>query len=190
MYALNKLEIAEVNIGALKSFIGPPLIDSFADRYRLTHDEATKAVDYYREFFSEKGIYQNDLYDNVTYLLQKLREEGFRLFVATSKPTVYAEKIIFHFELDRFFEDVIGSNLDNTRKEKTEIIEFVIQKFDLKRNETLMIGDRKFDIVGARNNMIRTIGVSYGHGSIKELQDANADFIASSCLEILDIIKN
>ena len=123
------------------------MIDSFANRYKLTNAEATEAVDYYREFFSQKGIYQNTLYDNVTSLLENLKNEKYRLFIATSKPTVYAKQIISHFELDKYFEDVAGSNLDNTRKDKTEIIEYVINKFELKRNETLMIGDRKFDII-------------------------------------------
>lgn len=89
-----------------------------------------------------------------------------------------------------FFEDVVGSHLDNTRKDKTEIIKFLIREFGIKREETLMIGDRKYDIIGAKNNALRSIGVSYDHGSSDELQEVGADFIASSCLELLDSVKN
>lgn len=189
LYALSKLGIKEDNHESLKQFIGPPLIDSFIEKYKLTQGEAIEAVNYYREFFSEKGIHQNYVYDNFTSLLEELKVEKFRLFIATSKPTVFAKKIISHLELDDYFEGIIGSNLDNTRKDKTEIIAFVLQEFCLKRNETLMIGDRKFDIIGAKNNKVHSMGVSYGHGSISELQEAKADFVASNCLEILDFIK-
>ncbi len=190
LYALNKLGIEEKSTAELKGFIGPPLIDSFTDRYSLTKTEANKAVNHYREFFSEKGIYQNTLYNGITDLLQELSDKGFRLFLATSKPTVFAKRIIAHFQLDHFFEDIVGSNLDNTRKDKTEIIEYLINLHDLRRSETIMIGDRKFDIIGAKNNSILSIGVTYGHGSNKELQDSNADLIVSSCLELQRLILN
>lgn len=188
IYALNKLGVKEANKEELKNFIGSPLIDSFANGYKLTATKANQAVSYYREFFSEKGIYQNTVYENITYLLDQLNNKGFCLFVATSKPTVYAKKIISHYKLDNYFKEVVGSNLDNTRKDKTEIIEYVIRKFDLKRNETLMIGDTKYDIIGGKNNLIKTIGVLYGHGNIQELKDTNPDFTVKNCLELLEII--
>lgn len=184
LYALNKLGIDEKNKAELRSFIGPPLIDSFAERYELTITEASQAVNYYREFFAAKGIYQNTLYDNMHSLLQALAKEDFCLFVATSKPTVFANKIIAHYKLDHFFKDVVGSNLDNTRKDKAEIIEFLRSKFELTPNETLMIGDTKFDVIGAKRNSMKTVGVSYGHGRIEDLEDSGADYIVNSCLEL------
>lgn len=190
LFALKKMEIDEKNHEELKSFIGPPLIDSFANRYNLNTKEAEQAVSYYREYFSENGIYESTLYNNISMLLKEFKNEGFNLFLATSKPTFYAEQILLNYKLDSFFEGIIGSNLDNTRKEKTEIIEFVITKFGLKNEETLMIGDRKFDIIGARNNSIKSIGVTYGHGTIKELREANADFIVSSVIELSHIVKS
>lgn len=190
LFALKKMKVNEKNHEALKSFIGPPLIDSFANRYNLNRKEAAQAVDYYREYFSKKGIYESTLYDNISMLLEVLKNDGLRLFLATSKPTFYAEQILSNYKLCSFFEGVVGSNLDNTRKDKTEIIEFVITEFGLKNEETLMIGDRNFDIIGARNNSIKSIGVSYGHGSHKELSEAKADFIANSCVEVLHLIKS
>ncbi len=190
LYALNKLGIEEKSTAKLKGFIGPPLIDSFTDRYSLTETEANEAVNHYREFFSKKGIYQNTLYNGIIDLIQELSNKGFRLFVATSKPTVFAKRIIAHFQLGHFFEDIVGSNLDNTRKDKTEIIQYLIQSFNLTSSETIMVGDRKFDIIGAKNNSVLSIGVTYGHGSNKELQDSNADLIACSCLELQTLILN
>lgn len=188
LFALKKMGINEKNQEALKSFIGPPLIDSFANRYNLNSEEAEQAVTHYREYFSKTGIYESSLYDNVSTLLVELKNEGFRLFLATSKPTFYAEQILLNYELRSFFDGVVGSNMDNTRKDKTEIIEFVITEFGLERAETLMIGDTKFDIIGANNNSIKSIGVTYGHGSIKELREAHVHFIANSCMELLNIV--
>lgn len=188
LYALNKLGIDEKNKVKLRSFIGPPLIDSFAERYELTTTEASQAVNFYREFFVAKGIYQNTLYDNMHNLLQALANEGFCLFVATSKPTVFAKKIIDHYQLDHFFKDVVGSNLDNTRKNKAEIIEFILNKFELNSNETLMVGDTKFDIIGGKHNSIKTVGVSYGHGPMEDLEESGADYIVNSCLELQRMI--
>ena len=131
LYALDKLKIEESDKDDLKSFIGPPLIDSFTNRYRLNNTEATEAVRFYREYFSKKGIYQNTLYENIIHLLIELNNDGFRLFLATSKPTIYAEKILTNFKIRSYFKGVVGSNLDNTRRDKTEIIKFVLTEFDL-----------------------------------------------------------
>jgi len=188
LYALNKLGIQESNKEDLKNFIGPPLIDSFKIYYELSESAAIQAVNYYREFFSQKGIYQNALYPNIEKVLKGLAKNGFQLFVATSKPTVYAKQIIENFNLGYLFRDVVGSNLDNTRKDKTEIIEYLISNFELDRSQTLMIGDRKFDILGGKNNSIGTIAVSYGHGSMKELMDSNPDLIVNDCIQLKDEI--
>ncbi|MFY0653051.1 MAG: HAD-IA family hydrolase [Cyclobacteriaceae bacterium] len=160
LFALNKLGIKEDDRVALRSFIGPPLTDSFTERYQLSETRALEAVKCYREFFSEKGILQNTLYDGVVDMLEELAGAGFRLFVATSKPTFYAEKIISRYGLDKYFEAVVGSNMDNTRKDKTEIIKHVITEYKLNSHETVMVGDRKYDIIGAHDNLIRSIGVS------------------------------
>ncbi len=187
VFALNKLGIDESDKKKLTKFIGPPLIKSFANFYELSDKDANKAVQYYREFFGEKGLYQNFLYDDIKELLEHLQDRGFKLFVATSKPTIYAKKIIKNFNLDKKFEGIIGSNLDNSRTDKTEVIQYVLNSFDLNPQETIMIGDRKFDMIGAKNNNLISIGVTYGHGNIEELKKAKADFIVNSCQELQSI---
>ncbi|MGI9544843.1 MAG: HAD hydrolase-like protein [Cyclobacteriaceae bacterium] len=190
LFALDKLGIEERNKEALKSFIGPPLIDSFTNRYQLDTEKAKEAVGYYREYFSGKGIYQNTLYPDIVEVLQQLREHNYYLFLATSKPTIYAEEILVNYKIMEPFKGVVGSNLDHTRKDKTEIIDFVINTYKLERSETLMIGDRKYDIIGAKNNSIKSVGAVYGHGNLKELKIAGVDFVVNNCKELFSIITS
>lgn len=180
LYSLHAMGIEEPNEEELKSFIGPPLIDSFVTRYSLTIEEASKAVDLYRVYFSFEGLYQSTLYTGIVELLTTLYQKGFKLFIATSKPTVFAHRILLHFNISDLFEGIIGSNLDNTRKDKSDVIAFAIEQFHLNRDETIMVGDRIYDIIGARNNSLVSIGVTYGHGGIKELQDAGANHIVET----------
>jgi len=184
LYALNKLDIQENYIDELDTFIGPPLRDSFANRYNLSDDMADKAMSYYREYFSVKGIYENKLYPGVTELLESLSSRNYQLYVATSKPTVYAKEVLKYFKIDNYFRAIIGSNLDNTRTDKTEIISYIISSFGLMASHTMMIGDRKHDMIGAKNNSMKTIGVTYGYGSLEELLSCQSDFMVNDCREI------
>jgi phosphoglycolate phosphatase len=131
LFALDQLMIVENNVQELDAFIGPPLRDSFAGRYNLSHERADLAVQYYREYYAERGIFENNIYDGVHELLEYLTGNNFRLFVATSKPTVFAQKVLEHFELTNYFSGIAGSNLDNTRSDKTEIIAHVLTKYKL-----------------------------------------------------------
>jgi phosphoglycolate phosphatase len=189
IYAFDKMGMQQPNRSELTKFIGPPLIDSFKMRYGLDQEKADQAVAFFREFFSVKGVLQNTLYDGVAQLLETLHKQGVRLFVATSKPTVYADQILTHFDLHQHFEAVIGSNLDNTRKDKTEIIKYVLDTYALDPTETLMIGDTKFDLLGAKNNEVQAIAVTYGHGAIEDLQAANPSLIVNDCKELASALK-
>jgi phosphoglycolate phosphatase len=190
LFALNKLGIHENNIDELDTFIGPPLRDSFLKRYNLNDELADKAMLYYREYFSVKGIYENKIYPGVKDLLESLSSRNYQLYVATSKPTVYSEEILNHFKIDRYFKAIIGSNLDNTRTDKTEIISYIISSFGLKASHSVMIGDRKHDIIGGKNNLMKTIGVTYGYGSMDELLLSQPDFIMNDCKEIDALFVN
>ena len=190
LFALNKLEITENNINELDVFIGPPLRESFATRYNLTNELADKAMHYYREYYSEKGIYENMIYPGVKEMLKTLSSHNFQLFVATSKPTVYAIEVLRHFKIDINFKEIIGSNLDNSRTDKTEIISHIISTYGLQASHSVMIGDRKHDIIGAKNNSMKTIGVTYGYGSIEELLSCQPDFIVNSSPEIEAMFLN
>ncbi len=189
IYALNKLGIAETDIKKLEKFIGPPLKDSFKEYYGMDSERQVMAVQYYREYYHVKGIYENRVYDGVKELLQKLIEDGKIVILATSKPQIYAEQIIKYFDLDKLFFYIKGSNIDGSKTDKKEIIGEIISELNLKREESLMIGDRKFDIKGAKENEIDSIGVLYGYGNREELENEKADYIVYDTEEIYKIIK-
>ncbi|OJE47615.1 phosphoglycolate phosphatase [Bacillus proteolyticus] len=185
LYALEKIGIEEVNISELDSFIGPPIQQSFVDRYNMNEIEVERAVFYFREYLKQSGLLENKVYDGITTLLQELKDAGNRLFIATSKPTVFAKQVIEHFQLTTFFEEIVGSNLDGTRIKKEEIIAHILQtNEELKKEEMVMIGDRKHDVIGANSNGIASIGVLYGYGSEIELSDAGAIHIVKDVEEL------
>ncbi|MES9668713.1 phosphoglycolate phosphatase [Bacillus cereus] len=185
LYALEKIGIEEVNISELDSFIGPPIQQSFIDRYNMNEIEVERAVFYFREYLKQSGLLENKVYDGITTLLQELKDAGNRLFVATSKPTVFAKQVIEHFQLTTFFEEIVGSNLDGTRIKKEEIIAHILQtNEELKKEEMVIIGDRNHDVIGANRNGIASIGVLYGYGSEIELSDAGAVHIVKDVEEL------
>ncbi|EJQ43833.1 hypothetical protein IEE_03064 [Bacillus cereus BAG5X1-1] len=185
LYALEKIGIEEVNISELDSFIGPPIQQSFVDRYNMNEIEVERAVFYFREYLKQSGLLENKVYDGIGALLQELKDAGNRLFVATSKPTVFAKQVIEHFQLTSFFEEIVGSNLDGTRIKKEEIIAHILQtNEELQKEKMVMIGDRKHDVTGASSNGIASIGVLYGYGNENELSDAGASHIVKDVEEL------
>ncbi len=184
-YALNKYGIQKEN-HELLHFIGPPLHKSFQEIFE-TEEKAFEAVDVYREYFSTKGKFENLLYKGISELLENLNKNNKTLFVATSKPTIFAEQILHHFNIHHHFKAVIGSNLDGTRTEKKDIIQEVINQLPtINKQEMIMIGDRKFDVIGAKHFGIDTISVLYGYGSLEELQLENPTYIVD---EVSDLKK-
>jgi phosphoglycolate phosphatase len=189
-YALRKYDIHVEDLDTLIPFIGPPLADSFQEYYGFSREEALRAIEYYREYFSVTGLYENAVYPGIPQLLEALAAKNKQLIVATSKPTVFSEKILDHFNLSKYFSLVVGSNLDGSRVVKTEIIEHIITEIACceKRERLLMIGDRKHDIIGAQNAKVASIGVAYGYGSEEELQAANPTCIARTVEELKKIL--
>lgn len=184
-YALKKYDIHEPDLDKLIPFIGPPLVESFQEFYSLSKDEAAAAVGYYREYFTQAGMYENAVYPGIAEMLAKLTAEGKELIVATSKPTVFSEQIIEHFGMTKFFKLIAGSNLDGSRIHKTEIIDFVLASLvQVPRQDIIMVGDRKHDIIGAKNNGIDSVAVSYGYGSLAELEQACPTHTVSSVYEL------
>ncbi|PAE31569.1 HAD family hydrolase [Bacillus sp. 7884-1] len=187
-YALQKMDIVEPDIDKLECFIGPPLQVSFAEHYNFDDENIQKSIDFYRERFKEKGMFENELYSNISLLLKSLKEQQFTLVVATSKPTVFSEKILKYFNIDQYFDLVVGSNLDGTRTSKTEIIQYILDKYnEYKLDNFIMIGDRKHDIIGANNTGIDSIGVTYGYGSFDELSHSNPKYIVKSVEELTEL---
>jgi phosphoglycolate phosphatase len=188
-YALTHFDIFVEDRTRLYPFIGPPLKESFMEYYHLTEEQATIAINKYREYFADKGIYENEVYDGMEMFLQTCCEQGKTLFVATSKPTPFAEKVLEHFHLKHYFKAVYGSNLDGTCSAKEEIIRYALSSQQIKdTSEAVMIGDRKHDIEGAKRNGLNSIGVLYGYGSYKELTEAGADSIVNDIAALQQII--
>lgn len=159
----------------LRKFIGPPLIISFQDYCNMSEADAALAVAAYREYYSEKGLFENEVYDGIEPLLQGLQKQGKQLVVATSKPEVLSKRILEHFELTSYFAYIAGSSLDNSRNTKEAVIRYALEQMKIvDEAEVLMVGDRKHDVIGAKACGIDCVGVLWGYGSEKELMGAGA----------------
>lgn len=189
-YALHAFGIEEPDIDKLEPFIGPPLMDSFMEFYGMTKERAAEAVDKYRERFSVTGWSENIVYEGVPHMLKGLRDAGYVLAVASSKPTVFVERILTHFGLRDAFSVVVGSELDGRRINKDEVIGEALRQLFAKQGDEdlLMIGDRKFDVEGAHALGIRCVGVTYGYAQPGELTEAQADFLAASPEKLLELL--
>ena len=188
-YALNKFGIEVEDLTTLCKFIGPPLKDSFMNFYNFSEGDALKAITYYREYFSTNGLYENTVYENFEDMLISLKNDGKSLIIATSKPTVFAEKILEHFNLKKYFDFISGSNLDNTRTKKSDVISYALEQQMINNiSEIIMIGDREHDILGAKALNIESIGVLHGYGSYKELSTSGADYIVKDVAELKSLL--
>ena len=177
-YALNHFGIQVNDLRELCPFIGPPLLDSFRDFYHFTDEQAKEATEKYRERFADTGIYENKLYDGMKDFLEEATRQGRILMLATSKPTVFAKRILDYFDIARYFTFVAGSGLDGSFYTKGDVIRHVLESNNLTDHlSVVMIGDRKHDIIGAKENRLDSIGVLYGYGDREELSQAGADYI-------------
>lgn len=185
MYALKKWNISVKDKSELYKFIGPPLIDAFEEFYGFSNEDSVKALAYYREYFSVKGLFENEVYEGIEDLLGEIKASGKKIVLATSKPEEYAVKILKHFSLYDYFDFVAGATMDETRNNKEAVLLYAIENFPIKDlNEALMIGDRKHDILGAKHFGIDSVGVLYGYGSHDELKTAGATYLAKTVEDI------
>lgn len=188
-YALKKMGITPPKNSELKKFIGPPLAESFEKFYGFSKEESYKAVDIYREYFAPKGIFENTIFKGIPEMLASLKNAEKRLALATSKPTVFAEKILKHFNIDKYFDVVVGSNLDGSMTDKAEVVAAALKGLGaVEPSTTVMVGDRSHDIIGGIKNGICTVGVTFGYGTKKELEQFHADYIAGSVDELKNIL--
>jgi phosphoglycolate phosphatase len=187
--ALARFGIAIDDRDLLLPYIGPPLRESFQRYHGLDDTQAVEAIGYYREHFGPKGVFENELYPGIPELLRDLYGWDTRMILATSKPTVYAEQIIDHHGLMSAFDLIVGSNLDHTRVAKTEVIAHVLaERPGIADGSLIMVGDREHDVIGARNNGLDAIGVSYGYGTPEELLASGAIAIAASVAELRTLL--
>ena len=172
----------------LCSFIGPPLVETFKTQLGFSDEKAAQGVVYYREYFAQKGLLENSVYAGVPELLATLKQAGKTLVVATSKPEEFSIRIIEHFGLAPFFENVCGSLMNEDRSKKDEVIAYAIERNHITdKSKILMIGDRMHDILGAKKYGIKSCGVLFGYGSREELETAGADFIVTDVAELKSI---
>lgn len=190
-YALKAMNIIIEDVETLVKHIGPPMRDSFRESYGLDEADTERAVEKYREYYEAKGIFENIVYDGIEKLLSKLKEIGKTIIMATSKPEVFARRIMEHFHLEEYFDDICGATLDASLTKKDDIIKLALERNNITQlSKAVMIGDRKFDIIGAKAAGISSIGVLYGYGDIKELNEAGADRIAVTVDDLWDVIIN
>lgn len=173
---------------SLNRYVGPPLVNSFQEYMGFTEQQAMEAIVVYRSYFTTKGMFENRVYDGVEDMLTALKKAGKRMFIATGKPTVYSQQILEHFDLAKYFECVCGISLKEAATEKDELITQVLEFAHLAPEECVMIGDRKFDMMGANKVGVTPIGVTYGYGSREELESAGAHTIVDTVEQLQELL--
>ncbi|MBE7384149.1 MAG: HAD family hydrolase [Leptolyngbya sp. SIO1E4] len=172
----------------LNQWIGPPLQESFLAVLQCP-DRAAQAVTLYRDRFATIGLFENQVYDGIVEMLSGVSTVADRLWVTTSKPQIFAEKIVQHFQLAPFFAKVYGSELDGTRANKADLLAYVLHREGIEPAEVVMVGDRYHDILGAQKNGIPAIGVMWGFGSAMELQEAGATLLCQTPGDLPNILR-
>lgn len=188
-YSLRSFGIEVNDLETLKPFIGPPLDVSFQEYYQMSEQQSWLAVEKYREYFSTKGLFENKVYEGMGDLLRSLKEQGYQLYVCTSKPEVFAKEILDHFSLTQYFDGIYGASLDGQLKNKGDVIAYCLKQEHLNAKDCIMIGDRQHDIVGAHQNHIPCIGVLYGYGSLEEFKEYQCDYIVKDLKELNKVIE-
>ncbi len=189
-YALEKIVEPIPDKSVLLRFIGPPLIDSFREFCHLSQERASLAVEKYRERYKDTGIFENCVYDGVTKMLSGLKSSGKTLLLATAKPIVFAERIMVHFDLAKYFDGLYGAELEPPYNNKIAVMRLALEKGGVDDLSTaVMVGDRSQDILGAKVVGIDSIGVRYGYAEKGELETAGADFICATPDEVLKLLK-
>lgn len=188
-HALRAFEIEAEDLDQLCRFIGPPLKDEFMEYCGFNEEDARRAVSVFREYFEDKGWRENMAYDGIGDVLASLQQKGKKLYVASSKPEIFVRKILKHFNLDTFFTFMGGADLEETRVKKADVIRYVLEENRITNlGQVVMIGDRKHDILGAKEIGIASIGVLYGYGSREELVEAGADGLAETIYDLRNLL--
>lgn len=189
-YSLNSFDIRINGLDELTVFIGPPLDESFQKYYGMNEEKSWQAVEKYREYYSQIGLFENEVYEGMEDFLKSLIDSGKDLYICTSKPYIFAKKIIEHFGLTKYFKGIYGAELDGTRKNKKDVIAYCLQQEQLNVDDCLMVGDRKHDVIGAHLIRIQCVGVLYGYGSKEEFENNDCEYIAKNLKELKEVIEN
>ena len=197
-HALRAFDIEEPDLQKLTPFIGPPLKDSFMEFYGFDEAKAEEAIARYRERFRDVGIFENKVYEGIPEVLAELKNQGCHLAVASSKPEIFVKQILEHFAIAEYFEVVVGSELDGRRTDKAEVVHEALNQLYgeepdsestlLKKKTTYMVGDRKFDIIGAKKAGLKSVGVSFGYGPREELEAEAPDYIVDTVPGLMKVL--
>jgi len=187
IYALNHYGITAKK-DDLDMIMGPPLVQSFVEYFGFDVQKAQEATEKYREFYIKEGIFMNTVYDGIPELLQKLKSRGVVLATATSKPEKFADIVTNHHGLAGYFDLICGADFEGTRDTKEKVLSYAIKSTGADVKRSVMIGDRKYDILGGKQFGMHSVGVTFGYGTRQELVESGADFIAENCEQILDIM--
>ncbi len=186
-HALKEMGREIPSYATLCSFIGPPIKESFAS-LGFSKEETEEGIKKYREYFSTKGLFENKVYEGIPKLLADLKAAGKKLVVATSKPETFSVQIAEHFGFSQYFENICGSTMDQTRSTKASVIEYALERNKIQdKSQVLMVGDREHDILGAKQNGLKSCGVLFGYGTRQELENAGTNFIAKDISELKSI---
>ena len=189
MYALAKYGISVSDPSELFRFIGPPLIDSFMQFYGFSHSQAVEATDFYREYYRETGIWENTVYDGIPEILKELAGRGKRVIVATSKPEVFAVKILEQHDIAKYFEFIAGANFDETRTQKDEVIKYALETCGISdTSDVIMVGDTRFDVIGANKFGMDSVGVLFGYGTREEMVAEGVTYICETPEALRDFL--
>lgn len=190
IYALKSYGMEAGDREALRAFVGPPLAGSFSKYYGFDEKKSLEAVERYREYFREKGLFENQVYPGIREMLEELKKRGAVLMLATSKPELFSRQILEHFDLMQYFDFLGGATMEEKRTAKADVIRYVLESCGLEDclSQIRMVGDREYDIIGARENSIRSVGVLYGYGDRRELEEAGADTLAETVEELKKLL--
>jgi len=189
MHALKYYNIEVENRRELYPFIGPPLVDSFMKYYGFTREQGIEAVEHYREYYRDRGVYEATVYEGIPELLSSLKKKGKTLIVASSKPEEFVVKVLLRFDLYKYFDCVAGATMDSGRVKKDDVIAYAMKKFNITdASDAVMVGDREFDVFGGKKFGMKTVGVSFGYGGVEELTNAGADAVVNTTAELSSVL--
>ena len=183
IHAFKKYNMEVKDRSELFKFIGPPLVDSFQEFYGFSKEKAWEAMGFYREYYSVKGVFENTLYEGIEEMLKTLKEHGYVIGLATSKPEPFARLIIESFKLTKYFDYIAGASFDDSRHQKEQVVEYALQTLNVNNSSVITLQD-----LGARINNMDCVGVLYGYGSEEELKAANAKYIVKTPQDIINLL--
>lgn len=189
VYCLDYFGITVEDTESLRSWLGPPLSDSMHRYCGFNREKAQVGIKKYREYFDKKGIFENSVYPGISEMLEKLKICGYAILLATSKPEAAARRILAYFDLERYFDYIGGASDDDSRAVKADVIRYVLETAGITDvTKAVMIGDRRHDIIGAKENSLESIGVLYGYGDEGELETAGADWLVKDTEELCQLL--